>query len=502
MKKGLFISVFISLFFIVHNSQAHNPEEVFIIHMNEGGFYPSELTVPRGDTVIFENTDTRDRWPASNIHPTHGIYSEFDPKESISPGEEWQFKFTKIGSWKYHDHLNPKTTGTIIVNSAEGTTGSSYQKSIVQKLLDMISGFVSRFRNYLFKNKNQPASINLNGLSINEITSDPEKLAQYLKTAGINDAMARLIEESGGGSSFDCHQQAHSIGRVGYELTGEEAFRDCSAFCHSGCYHGAMESFLNDTGTDNLAENIKRICQTFETSFGIFECLHGVGHGILAYTGYDLPEAINECDKLKDSFSKSSCHGGLFMENILTGQGLGAGKDTHTTFWLRKDDPYFPCESVGDNYELRYQCYQMQTSWMLTIANSDFKKVAEYCLEAPADMVAVCMKSYGRDAAGYALRNPQRIIELCDNTPIKNGYRDECITGAVNVIVDFWGHTLGNQASELCRLSNANKYACYNSLIGRLAGLFNQRDGQLAICKTMESPYKEQCFSIYERPAN
>lgn len=503
MKK---ILIFTGIFlFLTLNSSAHTPQEenIFTVHMDNGGFSPSMLTIPPNGTIIFENIDTIDRWPASNIHPTHGIYPEFDPKEPIPPGEEWQFKFEKTGSWKYHDHLNPKITGTVTVNSAEGTTKPSYKKSLVQKLFDMISELVGRFRNYLFKNKDRPASINLDGLSINEITSDPEKLAQYLKTAGINDAMAGLIEESGGGSSFDCHQQAHSIGQIGYELTGEEAFRDCSAFCHSGCYHGAMASFLNDAGTDNIAENIKRICQTFETNFGIFECLHGVGHGILAYTNYDLPEAIQECKKLGDSFGISSCYGGLFMENILTGQGLGASKSEHETSWLKKDDPYFPCNVIGNDSDLRYQCYQMQTSWMLTITGSDFKKIAEYCLQAPADMVSVCMKSYGRDAAGHTLRNQEKIIALCNNVPEKNNYRDNCLIGAVNVIVDFWGHELKDQAAGLCRLAaETNKNSCYTSLIFRLYGLFKGKNEKLEICRTMESPYKEQCFSAYERTAN
>ncbi|MDP3696566.1 MAG: cupredoxin domain-containing protein [Candidatus Taylorbacteria bacterium] len=500
-----FLLIIIFALFSAVNSLAHNPEGFSIIHMTETGFEPLETEVKEGDIVIFENMSKNNHWPASNIHPTHGIYPEFDSKKPVPPDTSWEFKFIKAGKWKYHDHLNPKITGTVIVNITERSVEPSDQQpeALIKKLFNLISSLVDRFKNYLFKNSGQSVAINLDGLNINEIANNPEKLAQYLKMEGIKKAMTKLIEESGGGSTFDCHQQAHNIGRVGYNTTGEEAFRECTASCHSGCYHGAMESFLNKIEATDIAHNVKRICQTFETNFGIFECLHGVGHGVLAYTNYDLPEAIKECEKLGDSFSTSSCYGGLFMENILTGQGLGASKNDHETSWLKEDDPYFPCNAIGDDRELLYQCYQMQTSWMLTIANYDFKRVAGYCLKAPVDMVSVCMKSYGRDAAGHTLRNPEKIIELCNNPPDKNNYRNDCLIGAVNVIVDFWGHELKDQASELCRLAmQTNKKSCYDSLIGRLEGLFKERRQKLEICETMESSHKEQCLSTYGQGAN
>jgi plastocyanin len=68
-------------------------------------------------------------WPASAFHPTHTVYSgtslsehcpdtagtAFDACKGFLPGQSWSFKFTKAGTWKYHDHLNPGATGTIVV---------------------------------------------------------------------------------------------------------------------------------------------------------------------------------------------------------------------------------------------------------------------------------------------------------------------------------------------------------------------------------------------------
>ena len=83
--------------------------------MKEGVFEPETLTIQKCTQVIFKNQDKNAHWPASNLHPTHGIYPEFDPKQPIEAGKEWSFVFDKVGKWKYHDHLSPSTRGVIEV---------------------------------------------------------------------------------------------------------------------------------------------------------------------------------------------------------------------------------------------------------------------------------------------------------------------------------------------------------------------------------------------------
>lgn len=85
------------------------------ILMKQDSFEPETLTIKKGATVEFKNMDSVARWPASNLHPTHTIYPQFDPRQPIDPGQSWSFTFEKAGSWKYHDHLIPSIRGTIIV---------------------------------------------------------------------------------------------------------------------------------------------------------------------------------------------------------------------------------------------------------------------------------------------------------------------------------------------------------------------------------------------------
>lgn len=86
-----------------------------IIVMKKDSFQPETLTIQKCTKVVFENQDNVSRWPASNLHPTHGIYPEFDPRQPVEAGKDWFFVFEKIGSWRYHDHLAPSMRGTIIV---------------------------------------------------------------------------------------------------------------------------------------------------------------------------------------------------------------------------------------------------------------------------------------------------------------------------------------------------------------------------------------------------
>ena len=78
-------------------------------------FSPAELNLKLGDIVIFKNLSKQDFWPASDPHPSHTAYPEFDAKKAIAGNGSFQFKFLKAGNWAYHNHLNPSAKGVINV---------------------------------------------------------------------------------------------------------------------------------------------------------------------------------------------------------------------------------------------------------------------------------------------------------------------------------------------------------------------------------------------------
>ncbi|MDP2735416.1 MAG: hypothetical protein Q8P12_04365 [bacterium] len=92
------------------------PAADYVVEISDAGFLPETLEIRLGETVAWVNRGEGYYWPASNIHPTHEIYPEFDPREPLAPGEAWAFTFEQAGEWRCHDHLGPSRNCTIRVS--------------------------------------------------------------------------------------------------------------------------------------------------------------------------------------------------------------------------------------------------------------------------------------------------------------------------------------------------------------------------------------------------
>jgi hypothetical protein len=65
-------------------------------------------------------------WVASNPHPAHTGYDGTSRQQhcpntantafdECAPGSTYSFTFNKVGTWGYHNHMNPGSQGTVIV---------------------------------------------------------------------------------------------------------------------------------------------------------------------------------------------------------------------------------------------------------------------------------------------------------------------------------------------------------------------------------------------------
>ncbi|MBI5614055.1 cupredoxin domain-containing protein [Candidatus Gottesmanbacteria bacterium] len=86
------------------------------VQYTDAGFAPKALTVKKGTTVTFTNKSSRSMWVASAPHPSHTILPEFDELIGVANGQTYTFTFEKVGTWKYHNHLNPSDFGSVAVN--------------------------------------------------------------------------------------------------------------------------------------------------------------------------------------------------------------------------------------------------------------------------------------------------------------------------------------------------------------------------------------------------
>ncbi len=125
-KNTIFIAVgFIFLllgavYFFINNSGSKTKFVSFegdvTIKMGNDEYSPQNISIKKGAKITFVNNSDSLRWPASDLHPSHLIYSEFDSKQPVEKGGSWTLQFDKTGEWGYHDHLAPYITGMIKVS--------------------------------------------------------------------------------------------------------------------------------------------------------------------------------------------------------------------------------------------------------------------------------------------------------------------------------------------------------------------------------------------------
>lgn len=336
------------------------------------------------------------------------------------------------------------------------------------------------------------ASANRVEINDNRIATDDKLLKDYLRTYGPEKAIA-LIKSN---PEVDCHQRVHKIGRLNYELANVRAFSVLNSECMSGYTHGVTEAFFKEHGTADLQQNLKIICPGDLNGFYAHQCFHGIGHGLMAYTDYDLPDALKLCDMLPDQQSSfGSCYSGVFMENVVGAIGIDEAKqktdltDTHVSSYLN-NNPHYPCTVVAEKY--KDSCYIFQTSRMVQLFSYDYKKVAEACGEAEADYQFSCFISMGRDVSNSAASNYSQVETDC-SYPKDKAWQNACIAGASQD--RFWDITEQDDAIGLCAALKEQdfKSTCYTELTLRAKDIVSGDDDKQSFCRKYEPDFKNMC---------
>lgn len=89
-------------------------KEVVTITLTSEGFSPATVTVKAGTVVSWINKSGGLATVNSDPHPTHLTYPPLNVGQ-FKDGSSVQLTFDKPGTFKYHNHLNPSQTGTVVV---------------------------------------------------------------------------------------------------------------------------------------------------------------------------------------------------------------------------------------------------------------------------------------------------------------------------------------------------------------------------------------------------
>src|SRR5258708_7934179 len=241
---------------------------VHTISMQRDHFVPAEISINDGDTVVFRNDDAVPHWPASNIHPTHTIYPEFDPKQGVVPGSSWSFIFVRAGHWRFHDHLHAEVTGTIHV--AGDSDASARTLGVAERVSFMLADADAWMFTGIFAIV--PRAIERYVIASNDFThiTSEGQARFWLRVLGPDAVMAKLLADTAA-THADCHEHAHIVGHAAYQLYGAQAFSFRPEFCHSGYIHGVMETFLSYRGGGELAADIIKVCDASKNGFDVFQ---------------------------------------------------------------------------------------------------------------------------------------------------------------------------------------------------------------------------------------
>ncbi len=480
MVRVYFLCLVLIGLFLPQQIFAHS--KVQIIDMTPNGFTPDPVTVDENATIIFVNNDTQPRWPASNPHPTHDLYPEFDPKRPIQTGESWPFKPRKVGTWRYHDHLSPHIRGILIVKkesqgSGVGKSNTVSHPDVKQEraskptLFDTAKNTLSQLLARLhgiFAPANKQIQIKPPPLKDFLRLSSEKQLAVIVSLGGQNPQQAwQYVKDAfkgKAGSSGNIHDLAHLAGNLLYKKMGFTGIGYCSKEFAFGCYHGFLDAAfaksldgLSDAHDACLKLSSKKSATsakgdqvlTGQVSGPTASCIHGIGHGVASfYSAKDLQASLRTCRKLITG--REYCFDGVFMEFV---------RSAPESFY-HKEDPLYPCNKLEKEYGYAYSfaCGRNQPSLLMSRFHMGFDDVVQVCrVSDSTPFKEACFDSLGFSLA--ATGDAEKIIEGCQKITAAE-LQKRCLQAAAGEMVFQEVPNWWEKSQAVCKAEEALSTEC------------------------------------------
>lgn len=208
------------------------------------------------------------------------------------------------------------------------------------------------------------------------------QMRELIVAHGGTDAYERMAQDSQNLPYAVQHTRAHNFGAALYMESGVDGLSVCDARFSFGCFHEFLGRAIADLGIESVNELNQRCRDALGTQS--LSCQHGIGHGVLAFFGYEkehLDQALDICKNMPFNDPIGGCYGGVFMEyNVRTMWGEEALPREYT------GDPHAPCSSYDTEFQTA--CYYwLPQWWRMNVAQATSSPVSakEYAL-----MGAIC----------------------------------------------------------------------------------------------------------------
>lgn len=88
------------------------------VTFGDSGATPAQITIKSGESISWVNNGSKKIQLSSDPHPTHTANPEVSGGQfvvEVAPGASTVTTLSKVGTWGFHDHLNPSVRGKVTV---------------------------------------------------------------------------------------------------------------------------------------------------------------------------------------------------------------------------------------------------------------------------------------------------------------------------------------------------------------------------------------------------
>ncbi len=317
------------------------------------------------------------------------------------------------------------------------------------------------------------------------------------------------------------HGIGHAIGRVLYGEKGLGGMSDCTEEFRSACAHSIVIHAFAAQGPGAL-QAIVGACKRAPGGQGAFTiCVHGLGHGILAYLEYDFSKAVRMCADVAPDMSETErphrfaspyneCIGGMVME-----MGQGAHDETlwgqMAPLYIPVSDPLMPCTSDFLPREGRAACYEYVTERLLVAVGAPeilpppeyYPRAQSLCEKAPSEYRGACYAGFGKEFVFYATQLDSKDVNRLSDKALMN-IRTWCAGSENDVGIEqcnrmaldslFWaGENNPRSAASFCRIAPSRSHeACYRAFIENVS-IFLKGNEKETACSLVPEALRSVC---------
>lgn len=360
--------------------------------------------------------------------------------------------------------------------------------------------------------RNSTPTPQLSELSFNELKKYFTDLANQ---KGAKEAF-KVLKKASVAPNTDMHLLGHVVGDVLYTQQGLEGIKVCTEDFRNACSHSIVVGLFTDKGEAALPQ-ITQACHQAPGGSGAYTmCFHGLGHGILAYTNYNLEEAVRICQKAGSEDEYTQCISGTIMEII-------SGGDHDKVLWGRQrqkylfaDNPFYPCTADFIPTQAKNLCYNYLTPYLWeavgadsnNFKDTDFVKSFALCSQLPQkdeQYKSSCYGGFGKEFTTLAQNKDIRKIDQMTDEQYLKVYKwchladdtegiDACLGQALSSI--FWGGENDRAASiRFCKVISKpeSQKNCFQNLIGQVSTYIKDAKYRQTFCQEIPVEFSNEC---------